>query len=143
MRRQRDWLPMRGRPLAQVGRFPHLVIVEGYGAGRTYALSKGTVAIGRDPKCDIVLPYSTVSWHHASISKREETVTVHDLGSRNGTFVGLDRVQRRELDPGDLIRFGDRVTLKLIYLDADRALEVRQGSGGRMGGAPPDPEPDS
>lgn len=134
---------MKGRPLAQVGRFPHLVIVEGYGAGRTYALSKGTVAVGRDPKCDIVLPYSTVSWHHASISKRDETVTVHDLGSRNGTFVGLDRVQRRELDPGDLIRFGDRVTLKLIYLDADRALQVRQGSAGRITGAPPDPEPDS
>ena len=121
---------MRGRPLAPVGRFPHLVIVEGYGAGRTYALSKGTTSIGRDPRCDIVLPYSTVSWHHASVSKRDETIVVQDLGSRNGTFVGLDRVVRQELVPGDLIRFGDRVTLKLVYLDGARSREVRQGSAG-------------
>ena len=134
---------MRGRSLAPVGRFPHLVIVEGYGAGRTFALSKGTVAIGRDPKCDIVLPYSTVSWHHASISKRDETVFLQDLGSRNGTFVGLDRIARQELVPGDLIRFGDRVTLKLVYLGAEDALAVRQGSAARPGSAGRESEGDS
>jgi pSer/pThr/pTyr-binding forkhead associated (FHA) protein len=127
---------MRGRPLAPVGRFPHLVIVDGYDAGRAFALSKGTVAVGRDPRCDVVLPYATVSWHHASISKRDELVFVQDLGSRNGTFVGLDRVERCELAPGDLIRFGDRVTLKLVYLDAARAIEARQGSA-RQGSATP------
>jgi pSer/pThr/pTyr-binding forkhead associated (FHA) protein len=123
---------MRGRLLVPVGQFPHLTIVEGYGAGRTYALSKSTVAIGRDPKCDIVLPYSTVSWHHASVSKHDDTIVVQDLGSRNGTFVGLDRVDRRQLIPGDL-----------IYLDAARAREVRQSSAAPLGSAPRESEGDS
>jgi pSer/pThr/pTyr-binding forkhead associated (FHA) protein len=117
---------MRGRPLALVGRFPHLMIVDGHENGRTFPLSKGTVTIGRDPRCDVALAYATVSWHHASISKRDDVMVVQDLGSRNGTFVGLDRVERRELVPGDLIRFGDRVTLKLVYLDAAEAREIRQ-----------------
>jgi pSer/pThr/pTyr-binding forkhead associated (FHA) protein len=134
---------MRGRRLVPVGQFPHLTIVEGYGAGRTFALSKSTVAIGRDPRCDIVLPYSTVSWHHASVSKHEETIVVQDLGSRNGTFVGLDRVDRRELVPGDLVRFGDRVTLQLIYLDAERARQVRQSSTAPLASARREPEGDS
>ncbi len=84
------------------------------------ALTQGTTSVGRDPRCDIVLPYSTVSWHHASIIKRGDVIAVHDLGSRNGTFVGLEKVDRRELAPGDVIRFGDRVALELVYLEIPR-----------------------
>jgi pSer/pThr/pTyr-binding forkhead associated (FHA) protein len=107
----------RDRPLVPVGRQPYLVVVEGYSAGRAYRLTLGTTSVGRDPRCDIVLPYSTVSWHHASIIKHGQVISVHDLGSRNGTFVGLEKVDRRELAPGDVIRFGDRVALELAYLE--------------------------
>ena len=110
----------RDRPLVPVGRQPYLVVVEGYSAGRVYRLTLGTTSVGRDPRCDIVLPYSTVSWHHASIIKRGNVIAVHDLGSRNGTFVGLEKVERRELAPGDAIRFGDRVVLELMYLETPR-----------------------
>jgi pSer/pThr/pTyr-binding forkhead associated (FHA) protein len=100
-----------------VGRSPHLVVIEGFNAGRTYRLTSGTILIGRDPLCDVVLAYSTVSWHHATITKKGERIVVRDLGSRNGTFVGLDRIGWRQLYASDLIRFGDRVTLKLVFLD--------------------------
>jgi pSer/pThr/pTyr-binding forkhead associated (FHA) protein len=110
----------RDRPLVPVGRQPYLVVVEGYSAGRAYRLTLGTTSVGRDPRCDIVLPYSTVSWHHASIVKRGNVIAVHDLGSRNGTFVGVEKVDRRELAPGDVIRFGDRVALELAYLELPR-----------------------
>ncbi len=113
----RDWSrTTRHHPLAPLGRSPHLVVVDGFNAGRTYPLTSGTVSVGRDPRCDIPLSHLTVSWHHASITVRGGRVVVCDLGSRNGTFVGLDRVVRRELVPGDLIRFGDRVTLQLVFL---------------------------
>lgn len=105
------------RRLIPVGRFPHLVVVQGFNAGRVYRLVSGTTSIGRDPRCDIVLAYSTVSWHHASVTKRGDRIVLRDLGSRNGTFVGLDRVIRHQLGPGDLIRFGDRVTLKLVFME--------------------------
>ena len=110
----------RDRPLAPVGRHPYLVVVEGHSTGRAYRLILATTSVGRDPRCDIVLPYSTVSWHHASIIKRGNVIAVHDLGSRNGTFVGLDKVDRRELGAGDVIRFGDRVALELVYLELPR-----------------------
>jgi pSer/pThr/pTyr-binding forkhead associated (FHA) protein len=109
----------RDRPLVPVGRQPYLAVVEGYSAGRVYRLI-GTMSVGRDPRCDIVLPYSTVSWHHASIVKRGNLIAVRDLGSRNGTFVGLEKVDRRELAPGDVIRFGDRAALELVFLELPR-----------------------
>jgi pSer/pThr/pTyr-binding forkhead associated (FHA) protein len=113
-----------------VGRSPHLVVVEGFNAGHTYPLSSGTITVGRDPRCSIVLAYSTVSWHHASITKRGERITVRDLGSRNGTFVGLERVAKRELEPGDLIRFGDRVTLKLVFVEEPPPVDPRARTRG-------------
>ena len=106
------------RPLAQVGRQPHLMIIQGDVTGRAYRLNRGTTSIGRYSRCDIVLPYSTwCSWHHASVIKRGDGIAVRDLGSRNGTFVGLDRVTHRELTAGDIVRFGDRVALQLVFLD--------------------------
>ncbi len=114
----RDWSrPTRHHPLAPLGRTPHLVVIDGFNAGRTYRLAGGTTSIGRDPRCDIALSHLTVSWHHATVTTRGGRIVLADLGSRNGTYVGLDRVVRRELEPGDLIRFGDRVTLKLVFLD--------------------------
>lgn len=127
----RDWSrPTRTHPLVPVGRSPHLVVVEGFNAGHTYPLSSGTITVGRDPRCSIVLAYSTVSWHHASITKRGERITVRDLGSRNGTFVGLERVAKRELEPGDLIRFGDRVTLKLVFVEEPPPVDPRARTRG-------------
>lgn len=126
----RDWSrPTRTHPLVPLGRSPHLVVIEGFNAGRTYHLRSGTISVGRDPRCDVVLAYSTVSWHHASITKRGDRIAVRDLGSRNGTFVGLERVTRRELAPGDLIRFGDRVTLKLVFVEDPAPADPRRTCG--------------
>ena len=94
---------------------PHLVVVEGDGTGRAFPL-KTTTSIGRDPAGDIVLPHATVSWHHASITASGNQVVAEDLGSRNGTFVGVDRIARRALAAGDVIAIGDRVALKLAFL---------------------------
>jgi GGDEF domain-containing protein len=97
------------------GRFPHLVIVEGYGTGGIFPLTKETTAIGRDPKGDLVLPYPTVSWHHASVVVELDRILVRDLDSRNGTFVGVDRITHREITEGDFLAIGDSVVLKLTF----------------------------
>jgi pSer/pThr/pTyr-binding forkhead associated (FHA) protein len=94
---------------------PHLVIVEGEGAGRVFPL-QSTTRIGRDPGGDIVLPHATVSWHHAVITTGREGIVAEDLGSRNGTFVGVERIARRALAEGDVLAIGDRVALKLAFL---------------------------
>jgi GGDEF domain-containing protein len=105
-------------------RLPHLVIVEGYGTGRVFPVTKETTTIGRDPNSDIVLPHSTISWHHAVIAVSGDKLVVRDLESRNGTFVGVDRVTRRELVGGDILAIGESVVLKLVYLPASDGQEA-------------------
>jgi GGDEF domain-containing protein len=105
-------------------RLPHFVIVEGYGTGRVFPVTKDTTTIGRDPNGDIVLPYSTVSWHHAAIVATGDKLMVWDLESRNGTFVGVDRVTRHELVGGDILAIGDSVVLKLVFVSASDGQEA-------------------
>jgi GGDEF domain-containing protein len=99
-------------------RCPQLVVVEGQGVGRVFPLVNRTLTIGRDPAGDIVLPHATVSWHHAAITSHRDQVVAEDLGSRNGTYVGVDRIVRRALAAGDVIAIGDRAALKLTFAAA-------------------------
>jgi FHA domain len=115
---------------------PHLVVVEGEGVGRVFALSNPLTTIGRDPAGDIVLPHATVSWHHATIAAEGDRILVKDLGSRNGTFVGVERITRRELAAGDLIAIGDRVALKLAFAWPDERTPTAAGDR-RAGSVPP------
>lgn len=55
-----------------------------------------------------------VSRAHAEVRPAEDGgLLVRDLGSKNGTYVGLDRVNRegRRLVPGDVVRIGDTLVL--------------------------------
>lgn len=85
---------------------------------------KETTTIGRDPNGDIVLPYATISWNHAVIAASGNKLVVRDLESRNGTFVGVDRITRRELASGDILAIGDSVVLKLVFLSASDGQEA-------------------
>jgi pSer/pThr/pTyr-binding forkhead associated (FHA) protein len=98
-------------------RRPHLVIVAGLGIGRAFPVGERT-RIGRDPEGEVVLPARTISWRHLIVSYRDGRVTAEDLGSRNGTFVGLDKVRRRKLVEGDVLAVGDSVLLKLVFATA-------------------------
>ena len=73
------------------------------------------VTVGRAEENDIALPWDgEVSRAHARLERIAGRWTVVDDGlSRNGTFVGGERVRgRRALDAGDLVRVG-RTTLVL------------------------------
>jgi ABC transport system ATP-binding/permease protein len=60
------------------------------GADRT--LRAALYRVGRDPEADIVVSDSRVSWNHAALRAEGDVWLVEDRGSRNGTFVGSDRV---------------------------------------------------
>lgn len=98
-------------------RRPYLVVVAGLGIGRAFPVGERT-RIGRDPEGDVVLPARTISWRHLIVSHRDGRVTAEDLGSRNGTFVGLDKVRRRKLVEGDVLAVGDSILLKLVFATA-------------------------
>lgn len=111
---------------------PHLIVVEGEGVGRVFALSKPITTIGRDPAGDVVLSHATVSWHHATITADRDRFLAKDLGSRNGTFVGVERIVRRELLAGDLLAIGDRVALKLAFAGPDERTPAAAGDRGSV-----------
>jgi hypothetical protein len=104
-------------PLPPTARRPYLVVVAGFGVGRAFPVRERT-QIGRDPDGEVVLPYWTVSWRHLTVSYRDGIVVAEDLGSRNGTFVGLKKVKLRKLVEGDVLAVGDSVLLKLVFAAA-------------------------
>lgn len=67
--------------------------------------------VGSSPSCDIVVNNEYVSSHHADITVLDSgEIFIEDKGSRNGTFVG---VNKQRLQPGQEypIHRGDRVML--------------------------------
>jgi len=72
-----------------------LYIIEGEGKGKAFELTTDTLTIGRSPENDIQIPDNSVSRIHATITREEDTVFITDSGSKNGTFLGGEK-----LDPG-------------------------------------------
>ena len=57
-------------------------------------LTEGTIVIGRDSTCGVVLTDPSVSRFHAELVIQGTSITVRDLGSRNGTLVANAPVNR-------------------------------------------------
>jgi pSer/pThr/pTyr-binding forkhead associated (FHA) protein len=72
-------------------------------------LANGTIAIGRDPTCGIVLSHPSVSRFHAQLAIQGTTISVQDLGSRNGTYVDAQRVDSSPLAVGQKLGVGSVV----------------------------------
>src|SRR6056297_187581 len=70
-----------------------------------YELVPGETVIGRHPECTVVIEVGAVSRHHAKIVADGEQSILHDLRSRNGTFLNGQLVKQPEpLREGDRIR---------------------------------------
>ena len=87
-------------------------------------LVEGEHVLGRDPNVQVVLSFPGVSRRHAVLRVEGATVTIEDLGSKNGTFVAGRRVDgRMPLAEGDAIRIGS-VELTLRALGAQGVTET-------------------
>jgi ABC-type multidrug transport system ATPase subunit len=64
------------------------------------------LAIGRDPRNDVVLADPNVSRFHAEVLRGADGAEVVDLGSRNGTRVNGELTERERLDAGAEIGIG-------------------------------------
>jgi hypothetical protein len=73
-----------------------------------HQLEAGTICrIGRDPKSDIVMTDPRVSWRHCVVRVDGDVWIVEDLGSTNGTFLGLQRLDRIEISADCVVRLGN------------------------------------
>ena len=84
----------------------YLVIREGNKWSDVFRLVPGRrVTIGRAPTNNVVIKSEQCSRHHAEIFSEANQWTVRDLDSRNGTFIGMDRLKGDHvLAPGDVVR---------------------------------------
>jgi len=69
-------------------------------------LTKELTTLGRRPYNDIVLDNLTVSGEHAVLHRLGGHVTVEDLHSTNGTYLGGKSITREELRHGDILEMG-------------------------------------
>ena len=84
--------------------------------------------VGRAESCDIQIDDAGCSRQHARISVAGDakTISVEDLGSKNGTAHNGGRLQRAQLKDGDILCFGE-TTFQVHIWDrpADVSLETR------------------
>lgn len=62
--------------------------------------------IGRAGECEICIRDIMMSRRHCRIEREGERWVLIDLGSRNGTYLGQERIERRTLGEGDELRLG-------------------------------------
>jgi DNA-binding winged helix-turn-helix (wHTH) protein len=90
-------------------------------------LEEGEHVLGRDPDAEIYLNSGGVSRRHARIGISAGRATIEDLGSKNGTFVGDQRVAGpKSLGDGDIIRVGS-VTLTLRIFQTPSSTRTERG----------------
>lgn len=66
------------------------------------------LTIGRNPDNTVQINDSKVSRYHAVIEWARSKPVIRDLNSKNGTYVGQQKISKKSLKPGDLIRIGTK-----------------------------------
>jgi hypothetical protein len=78
---------------------------------RTFPLHEGENLLGRTEDAAAKIDAATVSRHHARILVSKGGATLEDLGSKNGTYLGGER-----LGAPRVLRDGDEIALDRILL---------------------------
>ena len=95
---------------------PRLVVNPRSAAAWEIQLKPGTNSIGRYSDNDFTIPDASVSGAHCQISVDDNSVSIQDLGSTNGTFVEGNLVTETNLRSGHTIRLGN---VELEYYSDD------------------------
>jgi pSer/pThr/pTyr-binding forkhead associated (FHA) protein len=83
-----------------------LLVLNGARAGARFSLPDVPTVLGRSPEAHLRIDDPWISNMHALFESRGETLWVVDLGSRNGTFVGEERVEEAQVGVGTVLAFG-------------------------------------
>lgn len=96
------------------GVFPVLVFVQG-NEQRNMSLDHTPFTVGRKVDKDLVIADPRVSRDHAIIASENGQFYVLDQGSKHGTFVNGERIQRKTLERNDRVEFGVRDVSYVIF----------------------------
>jgi DNA-binding NtrC family response regulator len=90
---------------------------------RRFPLSEARLTIGSSPTAGIVVHDATVSGQHCAVALHGGRVAIEDLGSKNGTYVGLARVREAWGQAGTVVSLG-RSTLVLLAGDSPEPADA-------------------
>jgi len=101
------------------GVFPALVFVQG-SEQKNIVLNRTPFTVGRKVDKDLVIADPRVSRDHAQIMQQGLEFFIEDLGSKHGTFVNGERIQRQKLERGDRLEFGARDSAYVLFNPANQ-----------------------
>jgi len=94
-----------------------LAVIQGAATGQIFPISKTRTIVGRSGS-DINLDDPEASRQHAALEIVGDVAILRDLGSTNGTWIELDRIEQHELANQQEFRIGSHV-LMFIVTDVD------------------------
>lgn len=94
-----------------------LAVIQGAATGQIYPISKTRTVIGRSG-ADVNLDDPEASRQHAALEIVGDVAVLRDLGSTNGTWIELDRIEQHQLNNQQEFRIGSHV-LMFIVTDVD------------------------
>jgi predicted Zn finger-like uncharacterized protein len=90
-----------------------LAVIQGSGTGQIHQINKTRTIIGRTG-ADLNLDDAEASRQHAAVEILGENAILRDLGSTNGTFIELDRIQQHVLNNHMEFRIGSHVLMFIV-----------------------------
>jgi predicted Zn finger-like uncharacterized protein len=90
-----------------------LAVIQGAATGQIYPVHKTRTIIGRSG-ADINIDDPEASRQHAAVEIVGEVALLRDLGSTNGTWIELERIEQRQLANQQEFRIGSHVLMFIV-----------------------------
>ncbi len=88
--------------------------------------------VGRGQDLAVCIGHPSISREHCQFAlDTEGALTVRDLGSMNGTYVGDDRIKTAVLMPGSIVKLG-AITLRVDWTPDPTELKSSYGRGSNV-----------
>jgi predicted Zn finger-like uncharacterized protein len=90
-----------------------LAVIQGAGTGQIFQITRSRTVIGRSG-ADFNIDDPEASRQHASVEIVGENAILRDLGSTNGTFIEIDRIDQQALSNQMEFRIGSHVLMFIV-----------------------------
>jgi len=90
-----------------------LAVIQGAATGQIFPVSKTRTVIGRSG-ADINIDDPESSRQHAALEIVGDVAILRDLGSTNGTWIELDRIEQHQLNNQQEFRIGSHVLMFIV-----------------------------
>ena len=90
-----------------------LAVIQGVATGQIFPISKTRTLIGRSG-ADINIDDPEASRQHAALEIVGDVAILRDLGSTNGTWIELDRIEQHQLNNQQEFRIGSHVLMFIV-----------------------------